>query len=118
MVVFVGLALSGTSRRGLDGDLFVGPVPTSAKSDIPESSLLGDAFALAISDFGDSRPAPRDTVCASLDVWLRKRGSLSLDGRGGVKGEGDATGFLFDARVWGDGVSGILPPAVFVENMP
>ena len=80
------------------------------------SNLLGDAFALAMSDFGDSRLAFLEIDCASLEVRLRKRGSESA-----VALHGDGISLFkrrFAARLCGEGVRGNLPPAVLVENIP
>ena len=99
----------------------IGPVPVSAQSETPSSRCRGEFLALAMFDFGESLKAFEEDR-ANCDGGLAAYGceSCLLSARGGVNG--DEWLEVFMARlvvlVRGDGVSGIRPPAVRVENMP
>lgn len=92
------------------------------------SRCLGDCLPLAMFDFGDcwygARDIERDIDRENSEEWsllcIDCDGCLftSHDCRGGVKGEEwlEVAPLVVLAR--GDGVKGMRPPAVFVENKP
>lgn len=127
-VIFAGLDRNGPFFREqlFDGVCpMVVPVPVKVQSEIPSSRCLGECLALAIFDFGESRYANLELDLAKYDDKLpymdcEVTRALSVDWQGGVKGEEwfEVVGARLVVRVRGDGVRGIRPPAVRVENMP
>lgn len=97
-------------------------MPVNVQSETPRSKCFGDCLPLAMFDLGDCAYANLDT---DLDTDLENMdvaSCLCIDrsGRGGVYGDEFMETFVaaLAALVRGDGVSGIRPPAVLVENMP
>jgi len=76
------------------------PVPVKDHSDKPSSRRLGDV-AVAMFDFADLR-------AVDLVIAVAKRGGVQIEGELSIK---DTLGELR-----GEGVSGMRPPAVFVEK--
>ena len=108
------------SRTGVE--VVLGPVPVNVHSDTPRSRCLGECLLLAIFDLGDCAYANFDTE-RETDREKRLEGSglcIDCEGRGGVKGEELVETFVATlvVLVRGEGVRGILPPAVLVEKMP
>ena len=123
-VVFVDFCRRGAFRDLLLLGVFA-PVPVSVKSETPSSrARRGVCAFLAILDFGESRCVVLDADFAKCDVRFPPYVdlddlmlSLSNVFLSGVKGDE----LLFDiaaVRVRGEGVKGIRPPAVRVENRP
>jgi len=124
MVVLPTLDLSTVSFLdfSLDGVADVlGPVPVKVQSDTPRSSPLGDCLDLAMLDFGELAYANLDTDL-EIDREKNLEGSdlwMDCSFRKGVEGEEVVETLDTLVVLWlGDGVRGILPPAVFVEKRP
>lgn len=114
-------------RRGPLRDLLLAgvlrPVPVSVKSDTPSSrARRGVWVLLAILDFGESRCL--DDVFAKCDDRFPPYDDFEdilfplSDFLSGVKGDEWLLIAKVVIRVRGEGVNGIRPPAVRVENMP
>ena len=99
----------------------LGPVPVNVQSETPRSNPFGDCLDLAMFDFGElayvnletDLEIDREKKVEGSDLWM------DCSFRNGV--EGDEVADTFDKLVvlWlGDGVRGILPPAVLVEKRP
>lgn len=115
-------------RRGALRDLLLAgvlqPVPVRVKSETPSSKARRGVCAfLAMLDFGESRCDVLEADFAKCDdrfppyVDLDALFSFS-DFLSGVKGDEWLLIAIFVVRVRGEGVNGIRPPAVRVENMP
>jgi hypothetical protein len=124
-VVFVDLCRRGPFLALLLAGVLVQPVPVRVKSETPSSrARRGVAVALAMFDFGESRcdvleadfEKCEERLPPYVDVDARMLSFLD-DGLSGVKGDELLTAKVI-VRARGDGVRGILPPAVLDENMP
>jgi hypothetical protein len=101
------------------------PVPVSAKSETPSSrARRGVCVLLAMLDFGESRCVFLEDDFAKCDArfppYVDLEDTLMVSPSdaflSGVNGEEFRDSLVVCAR--GDGVNGIRPPAVRVENMP
>jgi hypothetical protein len=113
-------------RRGPFLDLLLlgvlQPVPVSVKSETPSSKARrGVCAPLAMFDFGESRCCVLEADFVKCDDKFPPYVDLMLSFSNvflsGVKGE-ELLCVMAVVRARGDGVKGIRPPAVRVENMP
>jgi len=100
------------------------PVPVSVKSETPSSrARRGVCVVLAMLDFGESRCEFLEADFAKCEVrfppYVDLDDFISSDPfLSGVNGEEWLLAARAVVRVRGEGVKGIRPPAVRVENMP
>ena len=112
-------------RRGpfLDRELagVLHPVPVSVKSETPSSrARRGVCAFLAIFDFGESRCEGLEADLVKIDVKFPLYIGLEVFSDAflsGVNGEEPLLNANVVVRVRGEGVNGMRPPAVRVENL-
>jgi hypothetical protein len=125
-VVLVDFCRRGPFLALLLAGVFVQPVPVRVKSETPSSrARRGVCVARAMFDFGESRwvvleldfEKCEERLPPYVDLVDARTLSCWEVGLSGVKGEELLTARVI-VRARGEGVRGILPPAVLEENMP